>query len=146
MPLPGGGETSPGEPSPSEETLMTTTTVTDTVNRKEVNDVGVLTTWTTLLDVSNSGAQSPTFFVWGEPGAARATRLRFDYSYNGVRWFTSINGSGTSICMGAKMSILVTPMDYTNDTFVPAPYIRLKAKKITARESMNASAWWPDSK
>lgn len=114
-------------------------------NSKVMEDVSVTTDWSTLIEVSPNNAPA-TFFVWSDAASTKPTRLRFDFSYDGSRWVTSVNGSGASINMGAAKSVLVTPMDFTNDIYIQAPHYRLMAKKITTRESMNASAWWPDNR
>ena len=151
MPAPGGGgETRPGELSPTGDAVVATggtymTVVRNDTNRKEVSAVAVSTVWTTLLEISPNNHPA-TFFVWDDGSNEKSSHLRFDYSYDGIRWCTSINGTAASIIKGANTSVCLTPLDYSNDDYVYAPHYRLVAKKITSQESMNASAWWPDNR
>lgn len=121
------------------------TTTRDNSNQKIMTAIGVSTVWTELIQIKPNSSPA-TFFVWDDGSNTSSSHLRFDFSHDGTRWCTSINGTSASIVKGATTSVCVTPMDFTNDVYISAPYYRMMAKKVSAQESMNASAWWPDNR
>lgn len=134
------GPTNPGSPTVDSDNMGTSTVKS---GRKTVSDKGILTTWTSLIEVEVPDRTAVSFFVW-DGGGSNDGDLRLEFSEDNSRWFYNVNGVTTSIAYTAGTSVMMTNMEFTNDTPVYSPFMRVSAKKDTSRESMNATARWPD--
>ena len=114
-------------------------------NMKTASDVGVLTTWTEIIEFEPYGKPA-SVMVWDNGSNSNQTYIKLQYSHDGSRWCESVNGSFSSNVMSAGYSTCYTSVDIASDLWNPFPHMRLLGKKESSRESMNASAYWGDNR